>query len=58
LTRTRVEIINTPGSTVKLAATGAGFWSITSVMVFTTRVSPAGSVVRSVTGTIAASSAR
>src|SRR4051812_5356633 len=53
-------MVETPASSpiLNVAATGAGLSSITSVMVFRWRTSPCGSVTRSVTGTIAASSAR
>ena len=46
------------GPSWNLAAIGAGFWSITSVMLSTCLLSPGDSFVRKVTGTMAASSAR
>ena len=46
------------GPIVKVAATGAGFSSMTIVNALTRRASPGGRVARTVTGTIAASSAR
>src|SRR5215472_5370796 len=56
--RTRVEIIVTPGPTLKIAATGEGFSSITNVIDLRVRASPGGRFARIVTGTTAASSAR
>jgi len=57
---TRVEISETCRVLAKLefAAMGAGFWSMTSVIDSTRRSSVGDSLLRSVTGTIAASSAR
>src|SRR5262247_3955255 len=59
-TRTRVSMAVTPasGPSAKVAATGAGLRSITSVTAFTYRGSPGARLSRRVTGTMAASSAR